>query len=54
MLEEEAKHMESLQEIPGLNPEILAVISALYRSGWRDCWLTEIVSQINEEKSNVH
>ncbi len=55
MLAEEAKHMESLQEIPGLNPDILAVIASLYRAGWRDCWITEMFTstKTNEGESNV-
>lgn len=41
MLANEAEHMKSIQKIPNLNAEVVAVISALYRTGWRDCWMEE-------------
>ena len=41
MLANEAEHMKSIQAIPDLNAEVVAVISALYRAGWRDCWMEE-------------
>jgi len=54
MLAEEAKHLESIQEIPGLNPDVVAVMVSLYRTGWRDCWIVEMMSQRNKDTSNVH
>jgi hypothetical protein len=42
----EAKYMESIQEIPGLSADVVAVMSNLYRSGWRDCWMEEAKAQI--------
>ena len=41
MLAKEADYMKSIQEIPGLNPDVVAVMSNLYRTGWRDCWMEE-------------
>ena len=49
MLAEEAKHMESIQEIPGLNADVVAAMCSLYRAGWRDCWLAEMVSEVTED-----
>ena len=53
MLAREAKHMETFNEIPGLNPEILAVMSSLYRTGWRDCWLEETKAYVEKGLTNV-
>ena len=41
MLIEEAKHLESIQAIPGLNADVVAAMCSLYRAGWRDCWMEE-------------
>jgi len=65
MLAEEAKHMESILDIPGLNADIVAVMSSLYRTGWRDCWIVEMFAHADvntngasahkeKGKSNVH
>jgi hypothetical protein len=54
MLAEEAKHLKSIQEIPGLNPDVVAAMVSLYRTGWRDCWIVEMRSQRNKDTSNVH
>lgn len=52
MLAQEAKHLESIQKIPNLNAEVVAVISALYRSGWRDCWMEEAKALTLTEETN--
>jgi hypothetical protein len=41
MLAQEAKLMKSIQEIPDLNASAIAAMAALYRAGWRDCWMEE-------------
>lgn len=41
MLANEAKHMEIFLGIPDINASALAAMSALYRAGWRDCWMEE-------------
>jgi hypothetical protein len=46
MLAEEAKHLESIQEIPGLNPDVVAAMCSLYRAGWRDCWMEEAKARL--------
>ena len=46
MLAQEAKYMESIQEIPGLSADVVAVMSDLYRSGWRDCWMEEAKARL--------
>jgi hypothetical protein len=37
--------MKELLEIPGVDVETLAAMSALYRSGWRECWMEEAKAQ---------
>lgn len=39
MLAREAQYIEELKNIrgPSLNADVLAVMSGLYRAGWRDC-----------------
>ena len=39
MLAREAKYMEKLQEIEGVNTDVLSAMSSLYRAGWEDCWI---------------
>ena len=46
MLAEEAKHLETIQEIPGLNPDVIAAMCSLYRAGWRDCWMEEAKARL--------
>ena len=46
MLAREAKYMESIQGIPGLNDGVVAVMADLYRSGWRDCWMEEAKARL--------
>ena len=46
MLAREAKYMESIQGIPGLSDGVVAVMSDLYRSGWRDCWMEEAKARL--------
>ena len=46
MLAQEADYMKSILEIPGLNADVLAVMSNLYRSGWRDCWMEEAKARL--------
>ena len=41
MLAKEAEYMKELLEIPDVDGETLAAMSALYRSGWRECWMEE-------------
>ena len=41
MLANEAELMKSIQEIPDLNASAIAAMAALYRAGWRDCWMEE-------------
>ena len=45
MLAKEAGYMEKLQEIPDLNVSALAAMAALYRAGWRECWMEEAKAQ---------
>lgn len=47
MLAREAKYMESIQGIPGLSDGVVAVMSDLYRSGWRDCWMEEAKARLH-------
>lgn len=51
MLAKEAEHMKKLLELPDLSVDVVAVMSALYRTGWRDCWLEEAK---NGRTGNVH
>ena len=46
MLAKEADYMKSIIEIPGLNADVVAVMSNLYRSGWRDCWMEEAKARL--------
>ena len=46
MLAQEADYMKSVLEIPGLNADVVAVMSNLYRSGWRDCWMEEAKARL--------
>ena len=46
MLAKEAEYMKSIQEIPSLNAGVLALMSDLYRSGWRDCWMEEAKARL--------
>jgi hypothetical protein len=46
MLAQEAAYMKSILEIPGLNADVVAVMSNLYRSGWRDCWMEEAKARL--------
>ena len=43
MLAMEAGYIEEIKEVQGTSPEVLAVMAALYRAGWRDCWETEAI-----------
>jgi hypothetical protein len=42
MLAKEAAYIEKLQAIPGVNVEAIAAMVALYRAGWRECWMEEV------------
>jgi hypothetical protein len=46
MLAQEAEYMKSIQEIPGLSADVVAAMSSLYRSGWRDCWMEEAKARL--------
>jgi hypothetical protein len=46
MLAQEAKYLETIQEIPGLSVDVVAVMSNLYRAGWRDCWMEEAKARL--------
>jgi hypothetical protein len=46
MLAEEAKHLETIQEIPGLSADVVAAMCSLYRAGWRDCWMEEAKARL--------
>lgn len=46
MLAQEAEYIKSILEIPGLNADVVAVMSNLYRSGWRDCWMEEAKARL--------
>jgi hypothetical protein len=48
MLAKEAAYMEELQAIPGVNVEAIAAMVALYRAGWRDCWMEEAKARFKE------
>lgn len=50
MLAREAGYINELRETCGdsLNAEILAVMSGLYRAGWRDCREVETINAWNE------
>jgi len=48
MLAQEAEYMKTILGIPGLSADIVAVMSDLYRSGWRDCWMEEAKARIEE------
>ena len=47
MLAKEAQYIKDLQEIPGINAEVLAAMSSLYRAGWRDCWMEEATAHLD-------
>ena len=53
MLAKEAEHLESIQAIPGLNPDVVAVMCSLYRAGWRDCWMEEAKADIDGSEDDV-
>ena len=53
MLAREAAYIEELQAIPGLNADVVAVMSNLYRSGWRDCWMEEAKADIDGSEDDV-
>jgi hypothetical protein len=46
MLAKEAEYMEKLQEMPDVNAAVLAAMSTLYRSGWRDCWVEQARAEL--------
>lgn len=50
MLAREAAYINELKETcgPELSAEILAVMSGLYRAGWRDCLEMQAVNSWNE------
>ena len=50
MLAKETGYIESLKEIPGINAEVLAAMSSLYRAGWRDCWEAEAANEWDDGK----
>jgi hypothetical protein len=50
MLAKEAGYIESLKETPGINAEVLAAMSSLYRAGWRDCWEAEAANEWDDGK----
>ena len=45
MLAKEAGYISEIEQIKGTSPEVLAVMSSLYRAGWRDCWMEEAKAQ---------
>lgn len=51
MLAREAQYIEELKNIkgPSLNADALAVMSGLYRAGWRDCWEAEAINSWDQE-----
>ena len=49
MLAREAQYIEEIKEVQGTSPEVLAVMAALYRAGWRDCWETEAIHSWDQE-----
>jgi hypothetical protein len=53
MLAEEAKHLEIIQAIPGVNADVVAAMCSLYRRGWRDCWMEEAKAQIDGSEDDV-
>jgi hypothetical protein len=52
-LAQEAAYMKSILEIPGLNADVVAVMSNLYRSGWRDCWMEEAKALTMKDTDDV-
>lgn len=48
MLAKEAAYMKELLEIPGVNAAALAAMAALYRAGWRECWMEEAKARLEE------
>jgi hypothetical protein len=49
MVAKEAQYIADLQGIPGMNADVLAAMSSLYRAGWRDCWMAEAVAQLDKD-----
>ena len=49
MVAKEAQYIADLQEIPGINADVLAAMTSLYRTGWRDCWMAEAVAQLDKD-----
>ena len=54
MLAKEAQYIKDLQEIPGINAEVLAAMSSLYRAGWRDCWIADAMNQLYAKIQQTH
>jgi hypothetical protein len=56
MLAKEAAYMEKLQEIPDLNVSALAAMAALYRAGWRECWMEVAKAHfdVSEDEPTAH
>ena len=53
MLAKEAAYMKELLEIPDLNAAALAAMAALYRAGWRECWMEEAKAQVGGSTDDV-
>ena len=56
MLAKEAAYIEKLQAIPGVNAEALAAMAALYRAGWRECWMEVAKAHfdVSEDEPTAH
>ena len=53
MLAKETGYIESLKEIPGINAEVLAAMSSLYRAGWRDCRVVEAEASMDKSTEEI-
>jgi hypothetical protein len=55
MLEAEARYISdlALTHGPDLNPDIMGVLSGMFRSGWRDCWAAGILERLNERRNEA-
>ena len=56
MLAKEAAYIEKLQAIPDLNTSALAAMAALYRAGWRECWMEVAKAHfdVSEDEPTAH
>ena len=53
MLAKEAGYISEISEIKGTSPEVLAVMSSLYRAGWRDCWEAEAFDEWDKIRDKI-